>query len=117
MSEVRWLEEPEDSNYLAAYSYVELLVDIDVAEQVVRLLKAAEVVTKRARDVLRASMLPLVPADDELVAYCIAQIESGREVSPLLLARGDDLIVADGYYTLCAVRHLDPDAEVRCKLI
>lgn len=115
--EVRWLDEPEEHDYPAAFDYVELLVDTEVARQVEDLLREAPVVTKKAKDILRASTLPLLPADDPHVAKDLHKVKGGHALSPVLLARGDNLIIADGYHRVCACYHLEPDTEIRCKLI
>jgi len=48
------------------------------------------------------------------------KIESGKELSPLLLVRDSTqskLIIADGYHRLCAVYSYDEDAIIPCKII
>jgi hypothetical protein len=47
------------------------------------------------------------------------KIESGRELSPLLLVRdpaNGKVVVADGYHRLCAVYSFDEDALIPCKI-
>jgi len=43
----------------------------------------------KAKDILRASSLPLLPADDIEVAKDLAQIHAGNPLSPCLVIRGN----------------------------
>jgi hypothetical protein len=116
-TEVRWLTEPEDHDYPAALDYLELLIDLSLAEQVVSMLEEAPVVSKKAKDILRASTLPLLSENDPHVAKDLHKIKQGHALSPVLLARGDNLIIADGYHRVCACYHVDPNTEISCKLV
>lgn len=116
-TEVRWLDEPEEHDYPAARDYIELLIDGDLADQVVAMLRDAPITVKKAKDILRASTLPLLSTDDPHVAKDLHKVKSGHALSPVLLARGDNLIIADGYHRVCACYHLEPNTEVRCKLV
>jgi hypothetical protein len=47
------------------------------------------------------------------------KIESGKELSPLLLVRDPanaKVVIADGYHRLCAVYSYDEDAVIPCKI-
>ena len=85
-------------------------------------LRAAETVHRKAKDLLRASRLPLLPSDDPYVASDLAKVGEGRKLSPVLLIRGRaekdvPLTIADGYHRVCASYHLDPDEHVACRIV
>jgi len=48
------------------------------------------------------------------------KIEDGKELSPLLLLRDNQLgkvVIADGYHRLCAIYSFDEDALIHCKIV
>jgi len=117
----RWMDEPEEHDYPAAGDYLTLLLDPAAAEAVVAALEKAPLVHRKAKDLLRASGLPLLPADNAHVARDLKKVEDGRKLSPVLLVRGDlargtPLVVADGYHRICASYHLDENADIPCRL-
>lgn len=116
---VRWLKEPEDHDYDAALDYLELLVPPEQAERIVDALEEADTVVKKAKDILRASGLPPLPADDPEVAAVLVKIRAGKRVSPILLARhvNGHLIIADGYHRVSACYLVDDGTEVHARLI
>jgi hypothetical protein len=65
---------------------------------------------------LRASQLPLLPADDAEVRKDLTKANDGEKLSPVLLVRGElgawPLTVADGYHRICASYHLSDDADI-----
>jgi hypothetical protein len=63
-----WTEHSEDKGLQAAGDYLGLIMPPDTARDVVRALRAAAVVHYKARDLLRASRLPLASTDDFNVA-------------------------------------------------
>ncbi|HEY5273825.1 MAG TPA: hypothetical protein VIJ34_11395 [Acidimicrobiales bacterium] len=71
----------------------------------------------RAKDLLRASNLPLSPIDDPEVAKDPARVKAGTKLSPVLLVRGEPLWVADGDHRICASYHIDEDAEIFCRIV
>lgn len=115
--EIFWLTSPEAHDYPAAMDYLELVVSPADAQHLVELLQDAPVGTKKAKDILRASELPLLPADDPHVAKDLAKVRKGHELSPVLLIRANPLVVADGYHRICACYHLEPNTEIPCKLV
>jgi hypothetical protein len=70
-----------------------------------------------AKDILRASGLPLLPADDKEVATDLGKVASGEKLSPVLLVRGSPLWVADGYHRVCASYHIDENAEIPSHIV
>lgn len=115
-----WLAEPEEHDYPAAVSYLSLIFEPQqVADQVAALKKAAMTAFK-AKDIFRASQLPLLGISNSHVEKNHAKIEAGTALSPLLLIRNPahgKVIVADGYHRVCAVYTYDEDALIPCKII
>lgn len=117
----RWMDEPEAHDYPAAADYLTLLLDPAAAGAVVAALEQAPLVHRKAKDLLRASGLALLPADNPHVARDLAKVEDGKKLSPVLLVRGDllrgtPLVVADGYHRICASYHLDENADIPCRI-
>jgi len=122
MSRVLWKSEPEAHDYPAAASYLSLVADPDTVELLVDRLKASSIVHYKAKDILRASRLEILPADNVHVAKDIAKVKSGKALSPVLLVRGDllhgvPLQVADGYHRVCASYRLDEDTDIPCRIV
>ncbi len=118
MTGEHWKDEPEEQDYPAARSYLSLLVDPGEAKKIAKALaNEPEVVHYKAKDLLRAAGLPLLPLDDPEVAKDLAKVKAGTKLSPVLLVRGDPLWVADGYHRICASFHLDEDAEIHCRIV
>lgn len=119
-SDIRWLVEPEEHNYPAAFSYLNLIHAPEGAELLVARLRAAPVVQFKAKDIFRASGLSLLGVSNSHVEKDRKKIKNGRELSPLLLVRDSahgKVVVADGYHRLCAIYSFDEDAWVRCKIV
>ena len=70
-----------------------------------------------AKDLLRASHLPLLGSDDSEVAADLKKVSLEAKLSPVLLVEGDPLWVADGYHRICASYHIDEKAEVPCRIV
>jgi hypothetical protein len=113
-----WKNEPEDQDYPAAASYLSLLVGPETAAKLVKTLrKSDKVVSYAAKDLLRASGLPLLPAGDSEVAADLKKIKQGSKLSPVLLVQGDPLWIADGYHRICVSYHIDEKEEVLCRIV
>jgi hypothetical protein len=118
METEHWKNEPEDRDYPAALSYLSLLMDPAAAAQLASALeKTGKLDHYKAKDVLRASELPLLAEDDKHVASDLGKVKSGRKLSPVLLVRGQPLLVADGYHRVCASYHLDENADIPCRIV
>jgi len=116
---IKWLSQPEEHDYPAALSYLTLIYDKKTAAGLVAKLKKAPVSEFKAKDIFRASRLPLLGAGNSHVKKDMVKIESGRSVSPLLLVRdtaNGKAVIADGYHRLCAVYTFDEDAVIPCKI-
>ena len=121
MPHEHWKDDPDAHDFPAAADYLTLLVSESVAASIVEGLKGATTMHKKAKDLMRASGLRLLPADNAEVAKDLAKVKDGQLLSPVLLVRGDAgagraLIVADGYHRICASYHLDEDADIPCRL-
>lgn len=119
-SPVVWSSEVEEHDYPAAESYLCLLYSEDKASGMVQRLRKAAQVEFKAKDIFRASQLPLLGISNSHVVKDRKKISNGEHLSPLLLVRDEAhgrLVIADGYHRLCAVYAVDEDALIRCKVI
>lgn len=117
-----WKEEPDEHDYPAAESYLSLVVPPANAKRLVRRLRGRPIERYKAKDLLRASGLTLLPPDNVHVAKDLAKVREGHLLSPVLLVRGGLesgllLTIADGYHRVCASWHLDEDADVPCRIV
>src|SRR6202140_480246 len=116
-----WKKEPDDHDYPAAEGYLSLLMPPAQAKRVVRRLRTAPLVTRKAKDLLRASRLPALLPENFHVAPDLQKVKAGKQLSPVLLVRGQlssevPLTIADGYHRVCASYHLDEDADIPCRI-
>jgi hypothetical protein len=116
-----WKLEPEDHDFPAATSYLSLVLPADLVASVVAELRAAPLGHWKAKDLLRASGLGLLPADNVHVSSDLKKVAKGDKLSPVLVVRGDlrhaaPLQIADGYHRICASYHLDEDADIPCRM-
>src|SRR5450432_1699404 len=119
-SKRRWLREPEPHDYPAAESYLTLLFDEKTAANYARELSRAPMTSFAAKDIFRASGLPLLGATNSHVRNNQKKLAAGKRLSPLLLVRETvhgKLVIADGYHRMCAVYSLDEDTVVPCKIV
>jgi len=118
-NKIRWFPKPQKHDYSAAETYLSLLVRPREARAVVGRLKLARVTEFAAKDIFRASELPMLRSTDSHVERYRALIILKEPVAPLLLCRDPrhgKLIVADGYHRLCAVYSFDEDALIPCQI-
>jgi hypothetical protein len=121
MQSIVWKDEPDEHDYPAAASYLSLVSKPEVVQQTVKELQAATVEHFKAKDMLRSSQLPLLPADDQHVAADIAKVKAGKRLSPVLLVRGAlnrgfPMQIADGYHRVCASYHLGENNDIPCRI-
>jgi len=117
-----WKDEPDEHDFPAATDYLTLVVSEQTAAALVDGLKGVEKVDRKAKDLLRASRLTLLPRVNPHVAADLKKVSGGERLSPVLLVRGQakkglPLLVADGYHRICASYHLDEDADIPCRLV
>ena len=117
MASVKWLEKPEAHDFPAAADYLAMLADSHTVEELTKRLQAGTITHKKAKDILRAAQLTLLPVDNPHVAADLAKIKKGQPLSPILLVRGDftkgvPLQIADGYHRVCASYHTDENTDI-----
>lgn len=114
-----WRDDCEKHDYPAAASYLALHFGPRGVARRLRTLRATKLVRFKAKDIFRASGLPLLGVSDSHVGKDRAKIAAGVPLSPLLLVRDRRtrrLIIADGYHRLCAVYGVDEDAWIPCRI-
>ena len=92
------------------------LLEPELVDKFVRRLRDAKTVQRKAKDILRASRLELLPETNPHVARDLAK----DSLSPILLVRDPQtrtLIIADGYHRACASYWADEDTEIPCRLV
>ncbi len=94
-----------------------MLAEPHIVKQLTEKLQAGTVVHKKAKDILRAAQLSLLPMDNPHVTADLAKIKKGQPLSPILLIRGDcatgvPLQIADGYHRVCASYYTDENTDI-----
>ena len=121
MEKEHWTHEPEEHDYPAAEDYLSLLMTQASAQELADRLRTAALLHRKAKDLLRASGLPLLGPDNVHVAKDLDKVREGRRLSPVLVVRGDlatdlPLTIADGYHRICASHHINEDADIPCRI-
>ncbi|MGB5637135.1 MAG: hypothetical protein WBM44_18935 [Waterburya sp.] len=117
---IKWRDKPEEHDYPAALSYLSLIYDEQQATTYVNKLRDAPISGFKAKDIFRASGLSLLGVSNGHVAKDQQKIQSGTELSPLLLIRDSvngKVIIADGYHRLCAIYSFNEDALISCQIV
>lgn len=117
---IRWLEDPEEKDYLAAHSFLGMVLAPAALGETVAALRNAPMGHWAAKDLLRAAGLPpLKPKQSAEVAEKLKKIKDGIPISPVLLVGGirDYLVIGDGYHRASAAYRIDEDAQVPGKLL
>jgi hypothetical protein len=123
MAVVKWDPTPAGHDYPAAADYLSLLfADPVLRAELAQQLAVAPIMHYKAKDLLRASQLPLLTTDNAHVAADLKQIRKRRALSPVLLVRGDllrgfPLQIADGYHRVCASYYVNENTDIPCRLI
>lgn len=117
-----WKPTPDDHDYPAAHDYLSLVMREANTTALVNDLMKAPLMHRKAKDLLRAAALTVLPQTNFHVAKDLEKVHNGQLLSPVLLVRGDalcaaPLIVADGYHRICASYYLDEDADIPCRLV
>jgi hypothetical protein len=118
---VLWGDEPDEHDYPAAADYLALLATSEQINEIVAALKQAPVVHKKAKDLLRASQLALLPEDNPHVCRDLKKIKKGTRLSPILAVRGDlntgvAMQIADGYHRVCASYYTDENTDIPVRI-
>jgi len=117
-----WKAQPQEHDYPAASAYLSLIAPKHHVDFLVEQLRTAQSGRGKAKDLLRASGLPLLGPDNPYVARDLEKIHQGVGLSPLLAIRGDlalavPLIIADAYHRLCASYLYDENVEVEYRIV
>jgi hypothetical protein len=118
---IDWKHEPDEHDYDAAHSYLSLVMsEYGAACWTADLCSTDTTVEHPAKDILRASGLPLLPKDNKHVAKDLRKIADGAKLSPVLLIAGTlgkhPLIIADGYHRICSAYHVDENAVIPARI-
>lgn len=121
VTKVTWKTEPDPHDYPAAASYLSLIATPAEVDDLIDHLKSAPLSHYKAKDMLRASGLRLLPPDNPHVAADLTKVRTNKALSPVLLIRGDHiqgrpLQIADGYHRVCASYHLDENTDIPCRI-
>jgi len=119
---LHWKKKPEAEDFDGASNFLLLLYSNAKAAELLRGLRKAKPVEQAAKDLLRASGLPLLARDEPHVDDDLNKIHKGKPLAPVLLVRGDmtkgvPLIVADGYHRICAICYYDESAPIPCRMV
>ena len=114
---IKWLDDIADHDYAAAEAYLSIKLRADAVGKLVKKLRAASLVTRRANDVLRAAGLDPAPLSDPGVHKDLVKVLVGSALSPILVVTGTPHAdIADGYHRASLVYQLDPYGAVPLKL-
>ena len=121
-AKVLWKPEPQAHDYPAAASYLSLIASPAQVADLVERLKGEPIAHYKAKDMLRAAALPLLPRDNAHVAADLKKIADHEHLSPVLLVRGDfesgtPLQIADGYHRVCASYYVDENTDIPCRVV
>jgi hypothetical protein len=119
---LNWKKKPETEDYDAASNFLLLICSNAQSKKVLRALREADTLQCAAKDLLRASDLPLLPRDESHVNEELKKVHKGKALAPVLLVRGDlakgiPLTVADGYHRICATYYYDENAAIPCRIV
>ncbi len=113
-----WLDNPETHDFPAAADYLDLHFTKRKVDKLIKELKNATNVKKKAKDILRASQLPMLPKNNIHVSKNLKKVKNGGKLSPILLVRNENrLIIGDGYHRICAIYYLSEDFEIPCRIV
>ncbi len=122
MASEHWKLEPDEHDFPAASTYLSLICEPALAQNLVALLQGTTSLIYQAKDLLRASGLALLDKNNAHVAKDLDQVRRGHKLSPILLIRGNftenrSLVVADGYHRICASYWINEDTPIPCRVV
>jgi hypothetical protein len=120
LKSIKWLDDPEEKDYLAARSFLSIVIAPEELDETVEALHDAPEGHWAAKDLLRAASLPPLRAKQSTeVAEKLRKIKDGVAISPVLLVGGirEFLVIADGYHRVSAAHAVDEDALVPGRLL
>ena len=99
--QIAWKKKPEADDFAGAQRFLSLIFPDAKVATLLSALRRAKPLEFAAKDLLRASNLPLLPRDEPHVDEDLKRIHKGKPLAPPLLVRGDMTkgvphIVADG---------------------
>jgi hypothetical protein len=118
-----WKAEPDEHDFPAARSYLSLVLADDKLDGLIDAFRGADTALYKAKDLLRASGLALLPINNFHVQLDLKKIKRGQPLSPVLLLRGNALAgnrpleIADGYHRICASYYTNEDTDIPCRII
>ena len=117
-----WKTKPEAHDYPAAHDYLSLVLEEPAVKKIVAALRRAPTVHYKAKDLLRASQLFLLPRENSHVTADLKKIKKGKALSPVLLVRGNaatgtPITIADGYHRICASWYRDENIPIACRIV
>jgi hypothetical protein len=120
--QIVWKTKYEAEDYDGALNFLSLIFPGAKSAKLMRALRKTNIIERAAKDLLRASNLPLLPRDEPHVDDDLKRIHKGKSLVPVLLVRGDmakgvPLIVADGYHRICAICYYDESAPIPCRMV
>jgi hypothetical protein len=119
-TKIRWFDKPQKHDYPAAESFLSLILRPREVRNLIAKLRRASVREFAAKDIFRASGLPMLRSTDSHVERYRALIILKEQLSPVLLFRDSThgrVVIADGYHRLCAVYSFDEDAMIPCQIV
>jgi hypothetical protein len=122
IQQLRWKKRPEAEDYEGALNVLSLILPVAKCKKIVLAMRKTKTIERAAKDLLRASDLPLLPRDEPHVDNDLKKIQKGKPLAPVLLVRGNisrgvPLIVADGYHRICAICYYDESAPIPCQMV
>jgi hypothetical protein len=120
--QIVWKKKSEPEDYEGALNFLSLIFPEAKAKAMLRALRKTANIERAAKDLLRASNLPLLARDEPHVDEDLKRIHKAKALAPVLLVRGDmakgvPLIVADGYHRICAICYYDESAPIPCRMV
>jgi hypothetical protein len=116
-SPIAWLKDVADHDYEAAYNYLSLKLDGKRAAESVSRMKKADLISRRANDILRATGLTPLPLTDPGVQKDLLKVLNGEKLSPVLVCdQKPDADIADGYHRVSLAYNIDPFMSVPLRL-
>lgn len=120
--QIVWKKKAEAEDFAGAEHFLSLVFSKARVGKLLVAFHKAKGAEYAAKDLLRASNLPLLPRDEPHVDQDLKRIHKGKPLAPLLLIRGDmskgvPLIVADGYHRICAICYYDESAPIPCLMV
>jgi hypothetical protein len=117
-----WKNAPDEHDFPASADYLRLLMPEAAVNATIKALRKAPLTQRKAKDLLRASRLPILSPDNVHVRNDLGKIAHGVQLSPVMLVRGNleggwPLQIADGYHRVCASFHVAEDADIPCLIV